>query len=911
MSPRNGQLGVYDRQENRKLLNCDELTRISLAQRPDNRKYMLTPTPVKAYEKDILRTLHDDAEEEEDDAELEEEAQTPVIGDLNHVFSVSCGELHSAAIVKQIYESDGIVYTWGCGGGGRLGNHGSYNPDYNDKFEAHIVHTREYDEDSYEYHLVPFLAQEVSCGGQHTCSITSSGELYSWGSNRYGQLGRAVSDESEGARDCFPMLVEMPPGTLVTSIACGDLHCICIAEITSQNRSGLFSWGCSDNGRLGYAAEGNQLTPHLIEFDTHEDFAMVSCGSSHSAALSSNGHLYTWGSNESGQCGPFKLPTVQELKSCERSPLPPDIWKPTLVKLEDEVKAEKPRQDFTSISAMQRDSRSLAEKSAMELSQRNEELFGGEKSVRSAGTSRRKQESYISDHKKNQHLQVACGENHTLVLINSKLWMLGSGLDRRRRLDNMELERIGKKKQMVTLNTVFLPRKLQFAFTDTAEVSVRVAQGEEEEFGESTLLIDKVSLCRSDGPTDPGDAVRYTKTVVEKYNPDDPSAPPEIEEHHCLTFTYVGDLEIKPGSILGFAGPCAPQGLQVESATEGPWFTVLGQASRSHGDQQQSSDDWHKWMGPNSKPFYVYKVQLRTLKGSFAEYDRLYRNGKTTNMFFWKIPDELNIEVDKGTPIVFILGSTMQDDELRAGDKLSGKKSGAEATVLTGMELQVDPKKNPIVRWFHSKDDYHTHHKFTVEVNDDNLNVRHPTFSHFTSWMNEHVKTENSKNMLVCLRKSIPQIISISSRGFHACALTDDDQVLVWGKGVSGRLGLGNEIDQCVPIILEFDGGSVPVKELGLTDAGVVVESVYFEVPDGLKAGDVIKEVCYRKIGADYSIPMVKELFNGPIDSVCRVVIERMVMDEDDIMAEEEQLRELVKYVTRTDWKQILAENVE
>lgn len=277
-------------------------------------------------------------------------------------------------------------------------------------------------------------------------------------------------------------------------------------------------------------------------------------------------------------------------------------------------------------------------------------------------------------------------------------------------------------------------------------------------------------------------------------------------------------------------------------------------------------------------------------------------------MFFWKVPDELNVETDKSTPIVYILGSTMQDDELQTGDKLSGKKSGAEALVITGMELQLDPKRNPLVRWYHSKDDYHTHHKFTIEVDDDNLNVRHPTFAHFISWMNEHVKTENSKNMLICLRKSMPHITSISSRGFHACALTDDDKLLIWGKGVSGRLGLGNEVDQYVPIIIESDGGSVPVKELSIKDEGIVVEAVFTEMPDGLKVGDRLKEVSYRTIGPEYSIAMVKELFNGPIDSVCRIVIERMVKDEDDLLGEEEQLKELVKYVRRVDWREIITE---
>ena len=403
--------------------------------------------------------------QEEDEEEFEEERQIAMIGDLNHVsgqpvvslrtelastqvFSVSCGELHSAAVVKNVYESDGFVYTWGCGGGGRLGNHGSYNPDYADKFEAHIVHAREYDEETGEVQLVPFLAKEVSCGGQHTCALNSSGELFSWGNNRYGQLGRSVSEESEVMRDCFPMLVEMPKGVSVTMIACGDLHCVCIADIVSQDRSGLFSWGCGDNGRLGYPAGAHQPTPRLIEFDLHEDFVGVSCGSSHSAAITSKGHLYTWGSNESGQCGPFKLPALQDLKESQVSPLPPDIWKPNLVKLEDEASPAE-RKEAKPANTNKKEKRPGLDKS-IELTQQTQEVIAGEKSVRSAGTSRHKCDSHVAENKQSLALQVACGENHTLVLVHSKLWILGSGLDRRRRLDNMEIEKISKKEEIVS-----------------------------------------------------------------------------------------------------------------------------------------------------------------------------------------------------------------------------------------------------------------------------------------------------------------------------------------------------------------------------------------------------------------------------------------------------------------------------
>ena len=35
----------------------------------------------------------------------------------------------------------------------------------------------------------------VDCGAQHTVAVTDTGQMFSWGSNQHGQLGRGYTDE--------------------------------------------------------------------------------------------------------------------------------------------------------------------------------------------------------------------------------------------------------------------------------------------------------------------------------------------------------------------------------------------------------------------------------------------------------------------------------------------------------------------------------------------------------------------------------------------------------------------------------------------------------------------------------------------------------------------------------------------
>ena len=65
----------------------------------------------------------------------------------------------------------------------------------------------------------------------------------------------------------------------------------------------VFSWGEGDDGKLGHFSRMNCERPRLIEALRSKRVRDIAAGSSHSAAITSNGDLYTWGLGEYGRLG--------------------------------------------------------------------------------------------------------------------------------------------------------------------------------------------------------------------------------------------------------------------------------------------------------------------------------------------------------------------------------------------------------------------------------------------------------------------------------------------------------------------------------------------------------------------------------------------------------------------------------
>lgn len=442
----------------------------------------------------------------------------------------------------------------------------------------------------------------------------------------------------------------------VTSICCGDLHCLIIAG----HGTNVFTWGCGLNGRLGLGDTADRREPVSIPGlgSLHKggrNVAKASCGGAHTAVICNDGTVYVWGSNSCGQCGPFEPPSLEDVNDVEANRAP-DVLVPTEVtfpvvksrrgkKPASEVaksyrgRASKsfgvstPRREGRSGSASPTKTRDFASLSSFHVSNNGGDTHRSKTDSdkgpmqRKSGTFRRSGlfarksqensqrhhtdrgsvvhskgggDSQYSGDGVSNFLQVQCGDKHTLVLRGSEgLWQLGSGLDRKYRLQNSHVKKgCGKKiKDAVQLESCFFPRQVITCFSDSAEVSTI-------DMNEEGFIFDQV-YC--------------TRKVLSIPDADDSEAPPTVEEHFTLTFAFVGDLEVQPGDEVAFTGPSAPEGLRLQSVEEGPWFTVLGGVTDSKWDQQ---------MGPGMSP---------------------KSNDNDRNVKWTALPNRITVEVDPNT----------------------------------------------------------------------------------------------------------------------------------------------------------------------------------------------------------------------------------------------------------------------
>lgn len=83
------------------------------------------------------------------------------------------------------------------------------------------------------------------------------------------------------------------------------LHCMAVT-LCAQ----VYAWGCNADGQLGLNDKKVRRSPTLVTGLWGLPVAQLAAGAAHSAAVTSAGFLFTWGSNSCGQLG---LPAVAEV----------------------------------------------------------------------------------------------------------------------------------------------------------------------------------------------------------------------------------------------------------------------------------------------------------------------------------------------------------------------------------------------------------------------------------------------------------------------------------------------------------------------------------------------------------------------------------------------------------------------
>ncbi len=150
---------------------------------------------------------------------------------------------------------------------------------------------------------VPVSIVSVACGQGHAAALTVSGELFTWGANEFGQLGRGVPQGVFPApeRAYFALhLQALEPR--ITQVSCGARHTVAITD-----HSKVLAFGDNSFGQCGYAAGAPIRKVNLVTLQEQVNQplygASVSCGHAHTFVLAVHGELYACGDNSVGQLG--------------------------------------------------------------------------------------------------------------------------------------------------------------------------------------------------------------------------------------------------------------------------------------------------------------------------------------------------------------------------------------------------------------------------------------------------------------------------------------------------------------------------------------------------------------------------------------------------------------------------------
>ncbi|NWV87090.1 HERC5 ligase, partial [Machaerirhynchus nigripectus] len=125
-------------------------------------------------------------------------------------------------------------------------------------------------------------------------SVCEGGELFTWGQNTHGQLGV----RSQTTLIPTPQLVERLKGIPLAQIAAGGAH-----STTVSLSGAVYSWGKNSFGQLGLGDTKDRDCPSYVGALEHWKTVFISCGADHTAVLSKEGLVCTFGAGGSGQLG--------------------------------------------------------------------------------------------------------------------------------------------------------------------------------------------------------------------------------------------------------------------------------------------------------------------------------------------------------------------------------------------------------------------------------------------------------------------------------------------------------------------------------------------------------------------------------------------------------------------------------
>ena len=200
------------------------------------------------------------------------------------VSDISCGAEFSAALTE-----DGQLFTWGLNRDGQLGHGDTRNVCTPTPVAA-------------MFRLSSRHVAAMAAGYSHMIALTTARDVFTWGSNLYGQLGLGAAAQDSGGGGAFfstPQRVRIMSGLEIKLFGAGENH-TCVLTSTGD----IYTWGRGDYGQLGHGDLLGRDTPTLLKaFDNRSQPRKIATGADFIFVLTYSGAVYSWGRNAFGQLG--------------------------------------------------------------------------------------------------------------------------------------------------------------------------------------------------------------------------------------------------------------------------------------------------------------------------------------------------------------------------------------------------------------------------------------------------------------------------------------------------------------------------------------------------------------------------------------------------------------------------------
>ncbi|XP_026678659.1 probable E3 ubiquitin-protein ligase HERC4, partial [Diaphorina citri] len=133
---------------------------------------------------------------------------------------------------------------------------------------------------------VSVVQYHVATGLWHSLALNDCGEVFTWGGDTHGQLGLESADKKSQS---IPKRVKGLASVSVVQACAGYSHCL---VLTSTGE--LYTWGNNEYGQMGINNSNTTVTkPQRVESLVNLPIALIACGANHSFVLSKSGKRHT------------------------------------------------------------------------------------------------------------------------------------------------------------------------------------------------------------------------------------------------------------------------------------------------------------------------------------------------------------------------------------------------------------------------------------------------------------------------------------------------------------------------------------------------------------------------------------------------------------------------------------------